>query len=104
MGTSYKQKLDGGTPIGKRLLITSIYFLQAVIAYALMLAAMSYNGGVFIVLIVGLAIGNFITSYLNLKREVNSFNDNDELGEAELQRSGYKTKGGANKKANELAL
>ena len=56
-----------------------------------MLMVMSYNFGVFITLIFGLTVGNFITSYFNLRKNINSFNDEDDaLGMLERKKAGYR--------------
>ena len=53
-----------------RLKLTINYFISVVIAYALMLCVMSYNGGVFVATILGLTTGHFVFSYLkNLKEK-----------------------------------
>ena len=50
-----------------RMKITLSYFVTVFLAYCIMLVIMSFNGGAFITIILGLTFGNTITSY-NKKR------------------------------------
>ncbi|KAH7421513.1 hypothetical protein KP509_13G061200 [Ceratopteris richardii] len=43
-----------------RLLLTSLFFVRVTVAYLLMLAIMSYNGGVFIAIVVGYSLGFYV--------------------------------------------
>ena len=43
--------------IFRRLVITALYFVSITVAYFLMLIAMTFNGGLFIALVLGLVVG-----------------------------------------------
>ena len=76
MGEKYGEKI-ATIPIPKRLMITALYMLQVCIAYGLMLVVMSYNFMALFILVLGLAVGNFITSYLTLKKIVSKTYSDD---------------------------
>ena len=94
----------GKISILQRLTVTSVYFFQAILAYSLMLCVMSYNFGVLIILSLGLMTGNFATSYITLRKNINSFNDDhkDALALMERKKSGYRDASGS--KVCEAAL
>lgn len=90
MDTSNYWKKHGKVSITSRILVSFMYIVQVTLAYGIMLCVMSFNGGVFIVTILGLTIGNFITNFMKLKKEISDFNENEELDEAALHQSGGK--------------
>ena len=49
-------------PMSTRLTITFLYTLSVLLAYCIMLAVMTYNGGVCITAIVGLTVGDLFYS------------------------------------------
>ena len=55
--------------MGQKLLLTFNYMIATTLAYALMLAVMSFNAGVFIATILGLSAGYFIFSHLKDNNE-----------------------------------
>ena len=44
-----------------RLFLTLLYALNVTISYLLMLAIMTYNAGYFIIIVLGLALGHFLS-------------------------------------------
>ncbi|KAH7422332.1 hypothetical protein KP509_12G003900 [Ceratopteris richardii] len=46
--------------LGKRFLRSGVFGVRVGIGYLLMLAAMSFNGGVFIAIVLGFAVGHFL--------------------------------------------
>ena len=58
-----KNRGDKEVDMPFRLKITTSYFVTVFIAYCVMLVIMSYNGGAFFAVILGLTIGNSIFSF-----------------------------------------
>ena len=54
-----------------RFKITGSYFVTVLMAYSVMLVIMSFNGGAFITIILGLTFGNSIFSYYKKKDLIN---------------------------------
>ena len=55
--------------LGQKLLLTFNYMIATTLAYALMLAIMSFNAGVFAATILGLSTGYFIFNHLKENNE-----------------------------------
>merc|ERR1719263_692914 len=54
--------------------IVGSYFVSIFLAYAIMLVIMSFNGGAFITVVLGLTVGNCIFSYFKKKNQIEQYN------------------------------
>ena len=62
---------EGDVELKHRITITLSYLVSVVLSYSVMLCVMSYNLGIFMSIITGLTLGNFVFSYLKQKQAQN---------------------------------
>ena len=57
-----------------RFLISITYFVSIFLSYMLMLAVMTFNGGIFVVTILGLTVGYFIFGFIRKRKYTKIYN------------------------------